>query len=76
MQRAAFLPLLVLALAGCLGSEPDYRRYLTVAAAVAAGENGYLGLPAWLPASATDLYLQGDLRTGGRRIRATGCPSR
>jgi hypothetical protein len=43
--------------------EQPYRSYATYAEAVAAGEVERGWLPTWVPASASNLHLQGDLDT-------------
>jgi hypothetical protein len=68
MSQRFFSPLLTCALlasalltAAC-GEQP-YRHYQTHAEAVAAGETRRGWLPTWVPDSATDIHIQGDLDT-------------
>ncbi|MBW3571580.1 MAG: hypothetical protein KY467_10780 [Gemmatimonadetes bacterium] len=53
--------ILALATAGC--DEQPYRQYASASEAVAAGERDRGWLPVWLPLSARDVHLQGDLDT-------------
>jgi hypothetical protein len=57
-----------LLLAAC--DEQRYRHYTSAAQAAAAGERARGWLPAWLPASARDVHLQGDLDTNAWWVRA------
>lgn len=64
------MPLLLLAACG----EQPYSHYETAAAAAAAGEGERGWLPAWLPASATDLHMQHDLDSNAWWLRANLSP--
>jgi hypothetical protein len=58
----------VLVLAAC--REQPYRHYATAAEAVAAGERDGGRLPAWLPPTAEDVYLQADPENNRWWLRA------
>lgn len=58
----------ILALVAC--TEQPYRHYATAAEATRAGERERGWLPAWLPASAVDVHLQGDLDSNPWWVRA------
>lgn len=62
-----------LAIFGC-GEQP-YRHYAGTTEAIAAGERERGWLPAWLPASARDVHLQGDLDTNDWWLRARLWPA-
>lgn len=53
----------------CRDYDELYREYATVAEAVAAGEQRRGWLPAWIPAGATNLHVQGDIDTNERWLR-------
>jgi hypothetical protein len=69
--RAAHLFLAVIALVeiGCFRSEQPYRHHGTLSAARSAGEVERGWLPSWVPESAVDIHLQGDLDTNWVWIR-------
>lgn len=71
--RPARWILAMLVLAAC--SEQPYRHYATAGEAVTAGEHGRGWLPAWLPGSARDVHLQGDLDNGAWWLRADLTPA-
>jgi hypothetical protein len=68
------LPLLALfVLTACV--EQPYRRYASGAEAIAAGELQRGWWPAWMPASARNVHLQGDLDSSEWWLRAELSPA-
>lgn len=51
-------------------NEQPYRRYADATQAIAAGERDRGWLPAWMPVSARDVHLQGDLDSNAWWLRA------
>lgn len=73
-RRPAFCALaMMIILAACF--EQPYRHYATAAEAVAAGERTRGWLPAWLPGSAREVHLQGDLDNNEWWLRADLTPA-
>ncbi|HST63171.1 MAG TPA: hypothetical protein VLK84_30960 [Longimicrobium sp.] len=64
---------MTLVLSACF--EQPYRHYATAADAVAAGEAQRGWLPAWVPGSARDLHMQGDLDSNQWWLRADLTPA-
>lgn len=62
-----------LALIAC--DERPYRHYPSAAEAVAAGERQRGWLPAWIPGSARDVHLRGDLDTDAWWLRVRLSPA-
>ena len=73
-RRPAFRALaMMLVVSACY--EQPYRHYATAGEAVAAGERTRGWLPAWLPGSAREVHLQGDLDSNEWWLRADVTPA-
>ena len=66
-MRILFFLFLLFLLCSC--SEQLHRRYETTSSAIAAGEKERGWLPRWIPASATDIHIQGDQDTNQVWVR-------
>jgi len=73
MTCRKLLPLLLIVLAACV--EQPYREYASGAAAIEAGELQRGWWPAWMPASARNVHLQGDLDSNEWWLRAQLSPA-